>query len=95
MVLRDVKRSGGGFVAVSDDDLRGAMRTLASQGGILAEPAGAAAFAGAEQAVARGLIRREEKVVVLVTGTAMKNLGRLGLPGRRSRFRPASTMCAV
>ncbi len=75
MVLLDVKRSGGDFVAVSDDDLRSAMSTLAAKGGVLAEPAGAAAFAGAQQAVSASLIQRDERVVVLVTGTAMKNMG--------------------
>ncbi len=75
MVLRDVKRSGGTFVAVSDDDLRSAMGTLASRGGVLAEPAGAAAWAGLERVLNEKLIGRDERVVVLVTGTAMKNLG--------------------
>ena len=75
MVLRDVRRSGGVFVAVSDDELRTSMETLASKGGVLAEPAGAAAFAGLAQAIERGLIARDERVVALVTGTAMKNLG--------------------
>jgi len=75
MALRDVRRSNGAWVAVSDEDLRAAMSALASRGGILAEPAGAAAYAGAEQAVRTGLIDRSELVVVLVTGTVMKNLG--------------------
>ncbi len=75
MVLRDVKKSGGTFVAVADDDLRSAMGTLASRGGVLAEPAGAAAWAGLERAVAQGKVGRDERVIVLVTGTAMKNLG--------------------
>ncbi len=75
MVLRDVRKSGGAFVAVSDDDLRRAMETLASNGGLLAEPAGASAFAGLSQALDSGLIDRAERVVALVTGTAMKNLG--------------------
>jgi threonine synthase len=75
MVLRDVRKSGGAFVAVSDDDLRRAMETLASNGGVLAEPAGASAFAGLVQALNSGLIARDERVVALVTGTAMKNLG--------------------
>ncbi len=77
MVLRDVKRSGGAFVAVSDDDLRSAMSTLASRGGVLAEPAGAAAFAGAERALQNGLMEPDERILVLVTGTAMKNLGQV------------------
>lgn len=75
MVLRDVRKSGGAFVAVSDDELRRAMETLASNGGVLAEPAGASAFAGMSQAFDSGLIARDERVVSLVTGTAMKNLG--------------------
>ncbi len=75
MVLRDVTQSRGTFVAVSDDDLRTAMGTLASQGGVLAEPAGAAAWAGLEQAMRQGVVGRDERVVVLVTGTAMKNMG--------------------
>jgi threonine synthase len=75
MVLRDVRKSGGAFVAVSDDELRRAMETLASQSGLLAEPAGASAFAGLAQALESGLITRDERVVALVTGTAMKNLG--------------------
>jgi threonine synthase len=75
MVLRDVRQSGGAFVAVSDDDLRHAMETLAASGGVLAEPAGASAFAGLLQALESGLIARDERVVALVTGTAMKNLG--------------------
>ena len=75
MVLRDVRRSEGAFVAVSDEELRAAMSTLASRGGVLAEPAGAAAFAGAERAIKHGLISPEKRIVALVTGTAMKNLG--------------------
>lgn len=75
MVLRDVRRSNGSFVSVSDDELRSAMATLASRGGVLAEPAGAAAFAGTQRALDAGLIARSERVVTLVTGTAMKNLG--------------------
>ena len=75
MVLLDVRKSGGAFVAVSDDELRHAMETLASNSGVLAEPAGASAFAGLVQSLDSGLITRDERVVALVTGTAMKNLG--------------------
>jgi threonine synthase len=74
MALRDVRRSDGAFVSVSDDDLRSAMSTLASHAGVLAEPAAAASLAGLEQALERGLVSRFERIVALVTGTAMKNL---------------------
>jgi threonine synthase len=73
MVLRDVRESKGGFVAVSDEAMLGAIRTLADTGGLIAEPAGAAAFAGLEPALKAGLIDREETTVVHVTGTGFKN----------------------
>lgn len=72
MALRDVRESGGGFVAVSDDAILIAVGTLATKAGLLAEPAGAAGTAGLLRAIERGMIRREESVVVLVTGSAFK-----------------------
>lgn len=73
LVLRDVGESAGAFVAVSDESMLQAIRTLASAGGILAEPAGAAALAGLQSALDLGLIEREETVVALVSGTGLKN----------------------
>ena len=45
--LEAVRRTGGDWVSVSDDQLRAAIALLARAGGILAEPAGAASLAGA------------------------------------------------
>ena len=50
-----------------------AIRALAATGGILAEPAGAAAFAGLEPAMEAGLIDRDDTIVVHVTGTGLKS----------------------
>jgi threonine synthase len=72
MAIRDVRQSGGGFVAVSDAEILDAVRMLATRAGVLAEPAGAAAFAAIQRAVAEGLVGRDERVVVLVTGSALK-----------------------
>lgn len=72
MAVRDVRDSGGGFVAVPDDEILAAVRTLATQGGVLAEPAGAAAFAGVRRAVQEGLVDPAATVVVLVTGSGLK-----------------------
>jgi threonine synthase len=73
-VLRDVRESGGDFVTVSDNDLLNAINTMASHAGLLAEPAGAAGFAGLIAAVDDGKIDRNERVAVLMTGTLFKNL---------------------
>jgi threonine synthase len=71
-VLDAVRGSGGGMVAVSEGDLLGAMASLAARAGVGAEPAGAAALAGLEVAVAHGMVDRRETVVVLVTGREVK-----------------------
>ena len=71
-VLRDVRESRGSFVAVSDQALLDAISSLARHAGLIAEPAGAAAFAGLEEALRQGLVGREESVVVHMTGTGLK-----------------------
>jgi len=70
--VRDVRQTGGGFVAVSDAEITEAVHTLATRGGVLAEPAGAAAFAGLRPALIAGLVRASDQVVVLVTGSGLK-----------------------
>jgi threonine synthase len=72
MALRDVRQSGGGFVAVSDAEILAAVQTLATKAGVLAEPAGAAAFAGLRRSLEDHLVDQGERVVVLATGSALK-----------------------
>jgi threonine synthase len=74
-VLDAVRRGGGGMVAVSDGALLSAVATLANTAGVGAEPAGAAALAGLESAVERGLVDRLETAVLLVTGRELKASG--------------------
>jgi threonine synthase len=81
-VLHAVRRGGGGMVAVTDDALLSAVATLASQAGVGAEPAGAAALAGLESAVEHGLAGRSETVVLLVTGREVKPGRATAAPGR-------------
>jgi threonine synthase len=84
-VLDAMHRGGGGMVAVTDDALLCAVTTLAGKAGVGAEPAGAAAQAGLEAAIERGLLNRLETIVLLITGREVKtgggatNLGRIAL----------------
>ncbi len=80
--LRDVRASHGAFVAVSDDEMLAAIQTLAKYGGIWAEPAGAAAFTGLEEAVKQNLVTPEETIVVMVTGSGLKTPQYLQPTGR-------------
>lgn len=70
--LREVRASKGAFVAVSDPAMLEAIQILASQAGIVAEPAAAASYAGLEAALQSGLVCPTERVVLLVTGTGLK-----------------------
>ncbi|MFP4635556.1 MAG: threonine synthase, partial [Nitriliruptoraceae bacterium] len=72
--LRAVQDTGGAFVRVSDEQILAAIPTLAQGCGVFAEPASAAAYAGLEQAVDQGLVGRDERAVVLATGTGLKDV---------------------
>ena len=80
-VLDVMRRGDGGMVAVTDDALLRAVTTLAGRAGVGAEPAGAAALAGLEDAIERGLMDRLDTVVLLVTGREVKAGGAPTDPG--------------
>jgi threonine synthase len=71
--LRAARQTGGAFLQVDDQDILLAMRELGGEA-IFAEPAGAAGFAGLKQAVERGLVKSDERIVVLVTGSGLKDV---------------------
>jgi len=72
--LRAVRETGGRYVAVSDDEILEAMRLLGREAAIFAEPAGAAGFAGLHKMVRQGEIGPDERIVVLVTGSGLKDV---------------------
>lgn len=75
LCLRRLRETRGGAVTVTDDSILESVARLARLSGVFAEPAGAAAFAGLEAALAGGLVDRDERVVLLVTGTGLKDVG--------------------
>ncbi len=72
--LRAVRETNGAFLRVSDEEIMGAIPTLAQGCGVFAEPAAAAAYAGLARAVERGLVDSDEHVVVLATGSGLKDI---------------------
>ncbi len=74
--LRAARASNGAFVTVADADILAAIPQLAQLSGVFAEPAAAATFAGARQAVASGLINKEERLCLLITGNGLKDVAR-------------------
>ena len=72
--LRAIRASGGGGVVVSDDEIVDGIAELAQHTGVFAEPAGAAVLPGLRRALQSGLVDRRERIVLLVTGTGLKDV---------------------
>ncbi len=72
--LRAATQTGGAYIAVPDEAILAAMRDLARQAGVFAEPAGATAYAGLVQAVDQSLVDAGERIVVLNTGNGLKDV---------------------
>ena len=72
-VLRAIRESGGASLAVPDHSITLWQKRLAASEGIFAEPTSAAALAGIESLLQRGLIRRDEPVLAPITGFGLKD----------------------
>jgi threonine synthase len=71
LMLRALRESRGGAVAVSDADLVASAGQLSTLEGVDACPEGGAAVAAARVLVERGTIAREDRVVVFNTGAGV------------------------
>ena len=71
--LKLLRQCNGTGIAVSDEEVFAAQRTLAHKEGIYCEPAGATAFAGWLRAVEQGVVAGSESSVCLVTGHGFKD----------------------
>ncbi|MEA2011112.1 MAG: pyridoxal-phosphate dependent enzyme, partial [Actinomycetota bacterium] len=69
-----VTETGGAYVRVSDDEILAAIPILARGSGVFAEPAGATPYAGLVTAVERGLVGADDHVVILATGSGLKDV---------------------
>jgi len=72
--LRGIRESGGFGITVSDDEILSAQKVLSSLTGIFAEPASAAAVAGCKKAIETDRIKEDDLVVLLITGTGLKDI---------------------
>jgi threonine synthase len=74
LVQRILSETGGTAVAASDREIVAAALELAALEGILAAPEGAAAVAALPKLLADGLLKRDERIVVVNTGSGLKYL---------------------
>lgn len=71
--VRAATQTGGAYLTVSDQEILAAIPVLGKVG-IFAEPAGSTAYAGLVKAVASGLISPDDPVVVINTGSGLKDV---------------------
>ena len=72
--VRAARETHGAYLAVADEAILAAMRDLAREAAVFAEPAGAAAYAGLVQAQQQGLLAPDWRVLVLNTGNGLKDV---------------------
>jgi threonine synthase len=71
--VRAARQTGGTYIKVSDAEILQAIASLGRMG-IFAEPAGATAYAGLVRAVEQGIIHAGDPVLVLNTGSGLKDV---------------------
>jgi threonine synthase len=76
-VLNGVRESGGEIVAVSEDEIVAALRSLAGKG-LYVEPTAAAGAAGLSKLIASGAVKLRDRTVLVLTGSGLKASERIG-----------------
>jgi threonine synthase len=71
--VRAVRQTDGAYVVVSDMEILAAIAEL-GRVGIFAEPAGATSYAGLVRALQKGLISTDDPVLVINTGSGLKDV---------------------
>jgi threonine synthase len=71
--IRAARETNGGFIIVSDEEIISAIAKLGKVG-IFSEPAGAASYAGLINAVQSGIIKSDDPVIVINTGSGLKDV---------------------
>jgi threonine synthase len=74
IMLDILRKSGGAAVAVSDEELIGAVKEIGSAEGLFVAPEGAACLPALKKLLEQGAVNREESVVLYNTGSGLKYL---------------------
>ena len=74
LMLDALGRSGGGAIAVSDDDMISATREVGAAEGVFPAPEGAACYSALKSLLAEGRVRPDDTIVLFNTSTGLKYL---------------------
>jgi len=86
--LDEVRSSEGAFGAVTEGEIVEGIRLLARTEGIFTETAGGTTIATLARLAADGVVRRDERVVVYVTGHGLKTIEAIGDLGPTATIAP-------
>ena len=79
IMLDILRRSGGGAVAVTDEEMIADTKVVGAAEGLFCAPEGAACFSGLKKLLASGQVSAGERIVLFNTGTGVKYLEAFGL----------------
>lgn len=74
IMLDILRKSGGGAVAVSDEDMIASVREVGAAEGLFVAPEGAATYSALKQLLKAGTVKPDESVVLFNTGAGVKYL---------------------
>ena len=74
LILRILRESGGGAIAIDDEEMIRVTREVGGAEGLFIAPEGAACFAALRSLIDSGTIKLDEQVVVFNTGSGIKYL---------------------
>jgi threonine synthase len=74
MAVKLIRESGGFGVTVTDEEILAAEKELTRLTGVFAEPSGAAGYAGLLRLIDDGKLARDERIVLLITGSGLKSI---------------------
>jgi len=72
--MNAVKKSKGTWISVTDQEILNSIKLLGSSEGIFGEPAGVASLAGLKKAIKENIIKKEEKICIIITGNGLKDI---------------------
>jgi threonine synthase len=78
-MLDILRRSGGGAVAVTDEEMIAAAREIGAAEGIFCAPEGAACLPALRKLMSEGKVAPDDRVVLFNTGAGLKYLEAFGL----------------
>ena len=73
-VLRAIRATGGDAAMVEEDEILDGIQLLAETEGIFTEPAGGVTVAATRKLVERGVLPRDESIVICITGNGYKTI---------------------